>query len=169
MKITSAQRNFIQKEALEFLKELNSERQAEWGVFTAQAMVEHLAFTFHYSKNNDSARLVPEEKLARSVAFLWSDRILPKFVTFPNSDAQSPPHKFADIHKAREILAENINGFYQYYQAYPENSAMHPYFGILDFNAWEQFHFKHLMHHLTQFGLINQETLINQYIKQEKR
>jgi oxepin-CoA hydrolase/3-oxo-5,6-dehydrosuberyl-CoA semialdehyde dehydrogenase len=47
-----------------------------------------------------------------------------------------------------------VDNYYNYFNENPDAVLMNPTFGELNKDEWEQFHKKHLTHHLTQFGLI---------------
>jgi hypothetical protein len=53
----------------------------------------------------------------------------------------------------QEVIAE-VNYFFQLYADEPEMTAVHPVFGELNYEEWVRLHYKHVTHHLRQFGLL---------------
>ncbi|MEM6765704.1 MAG: DUF1569 domain-containing protein [Bacteroidota bacterium] len=142
---------FITSRAPELLQSLSEDSPALWGVMTAQHMLEHLGMLFHISRENKLPCLVPENKLQASVDFLMSDRPMRKNIRIPNVPLEAGELRYDDMQHAYEKLMGKIEGFYTYYRENPESTAMHPFFGQLGMDQWEQFHAKHLYHHLAQF------------------
>jgi len=52
------------------------------------------------------------------------------------------------------MLRQSVLHFKGHYQANPTDKVQHPYFGLLTFEEWSNFHLRHIEHHLMQFGLL---------------
>jgi len=50
-------------------------------------------------------------------------------------------------------LHEAVDEFVEYFKNAPGKKTTHPVFGPLDFNEWVLLHYKHVTHHLRQFGV----------------
>jgi oxepin-CoA hydrolase/3-oxo-5,6-dehydrosuberyl-CoA semialdehyde dehydrogenase len=64
------------------------------------------------------------------------------------------PLKFERVDLAIEELQKQINHFVLYFQQNEGAVTMHPVFGELNLEEWILLHYKHLLHHCKQFGLI---------------
>lgn len=120
-------------------------------------MVEHLSGAFAMSRGKfNFSLLISEEQVPKSQAWLRSGR---KFGKSMNGIGLQPgkliPLRFADLEEAKIRLRAEIPKFYEF-MARLESGAtfLHPAFGELNPEEWEQFHYKHITHHLTQFGLL---------------
>ncbi len=156
--ITKAEQyQFITEKVPALLEGLTPETKPLWGIMTAQHVLEHLKLTIHGSVGKIKLPLLQaEEKVPRSYAFLMSDKPLFRNVKLPfTSNDKPPPLHYANFEEAKAKLLAEIPKFYAYYQEEPEARNMHPFFGNLNFEEWQVFHYKHFTHHLTQFGLIS--------------
>ena len=153
--------NFIRVEALEKLKnDLKVDSQAVWGKMSAQHMVEHLSriFLMSIEKENPIGLVISEQDLYKYRRFLLSNRPIKRHVNFPGL----PPGALDELkqHTLADAVAElkdRIDQFYLFYDENPDERKLHPYFGNLNGWEWEVFHYKHMIHHLTQFGLLPED------------
>ena len=58
------------------------------------------------------------------------------------------------MEKASEKLAEAIAAFESYFKDDGPKICLHPVFGELNFEEWVLLHYKHVIHHARQFGLV---------------
>lgn len=140
---------------LRLLDKLTSDSQARWGTMSPQAMVEHLTDTLNIAMGKVEYPLsIPEDKVAKSQAFILSDHELPRdfqAVFAPanaelrNEELELAVDEFVDAFIAMEDLFERK----------PELTTVHPHFGSLNFELWQRLNAKHLTHHFKQFGIID--------------
>lgn len=150
--MTSINKQFITQKAPELLKALKKDAEPLWGLMSTQHMLEHLSMMFHISKGNQLPCLVPDNKLQASLDYLMSDRPMRKNIRIPNAPLEPGELRYDSLGFAYDKLMSKIEGFYAFYQENEGAENMHPFFGKLDQEKWEQFHAKHLYHHLAQFG-----------------
>lgn len=142
-------------ELLKNLPKLKSNTKPQWGTMTAQKMVEHLVNSFKIASGEMWVQCFSDEKkLPVLKKILMSDRPMPKGFDSPANKLVPPEYEFEDIETAKKVLREKVNAYYNYFEANPDAVLMNPTFGELNREEWDQFHKKHLTHHLTQFGLI---------------
>jgi hydroxymethylglutaryl-CoA reductase len=144
------------KRLFEKLNDLDALAVPLFGKMSAQHMVEHLGIIVDFSNGTLVATLLtPPEKLAGMRAFLLSDKELSQGFRSPfmPQDGTLPDLIYIDIESARIALYEKWQAFEQYFSKNPNNTFMHPFFGELNYDEWIQFHKKHFIHHLKQFGL----------------
>lgn len=152
---------FIREEVPTLIAQLAQDTQPQWGMMTAQHVVEHLSLTFMMSIGRFEVPCVtPPDKLERARAFLMSDKPLQRNAKVKGVLPQDSlmPLRFPDINAAKEILYRSIQSFYTHFEKdeHQELKQMHPVFGELNFEEWLQFHGKHCRHHLTQFGVMRE-------------
>lgn len=137
------------------LEGLTAGATALWGGMTAQQMVEHLLWGFEASTGViDSACPTPEEKRAQVRPFLYSNRSMPHGFESPLLKAGLPVLRFASLPQACAATVAAAQVFLGQSDAERAMLRAHPLFGPLDGELWSRNHFKHCVHHLLQFGLI---------------
>lgn len=137
------------------LNKLQVDDKPEWGKMNAHQMVEHLIIIFRASRGRYKTELqINPERLPLMQRILNTLRPLPKNFQSPVFSEGLPPLEYDSIDEAKQSLLEEIENFYGYYKNNPESKVLHPVFGELDFEGWKNFHYLHVTHHFSQFGLI---------------
>jgi hypothetical protein len=149
--------NFITKEYLPLLKNLSADKMGNWGKMNAQQMVEHVAAFFAVSAGKIKFDLVtPVEHLPKYREFLFSDKEFRENtkapVTVIGEDAL--PLRYANMEEALANLQQSIANFEEYFKDDRLKTTLHPVFGELNFDEWNMLHYKHVTHHVKQFGLM---------------
>ncbi len=149
------QQLFLKEEVPHLLDSLQADNQPIWGLMSAQHMLEHVSALLYISLGKKAFPLMtPPDQLESSRAWLMSHKEFPISFAAPGIPANPGPLRFASLEEAKEKLLESLAAFFQKYTENPEAEAVHPVFGSINKEQWEQFHFKHIQHHLMQFGLI---------------
>jgi len=150
--------------AIKLLSNLHPYTKPLWGQMDAQRMVEHLLLGLRISNgaidltifNEDEARALKMKKIS-----LLNDRPMPKGFQNPVMPAEPMPYQTKDLQAAINLLIENLQAFKQYFaQAGVDATRIHNLFGPLTYYEWLWFHQKHFSHHFSQFGLINEGSLL---------
>ncbi len=150
-------RAMLTEAAPQALAELRHDSAARWGDMTPQEMVEHLLWTFELSCGGvDVECSTPSRLLYRARRFLSDDRRTPHGFRNPLLLAGLPPLRFATLQEATSALLAEMDLFLQQAPAHETVRRIHPIFGPLDMEEWSRVHFKHVFHHLEQFGLIEE-------------
>lgn len=141
---------------LSYLNQLEENTPAKWGKMNAQRMVEHLSESIFMSMgNHDYPLQIPTDKIAKMQSILASGVSIPKdFKVSFAPEEYSLRHE--EIELAVDELVDNWIAFEEYYEANPEQTNMHPYYGDLTADQWKRMHQKHFTHHFQQFGLIEE-------------
>lgn len=135
------------------LNHLTENHSPEWGSMNAQQMVEHLSNSINLSTGELKAELsIPEEKVAKAVEFLHSEKPFPRGFKVDYAP-ENPPVRNETLEDAIDELAMKWVGFEEYFIDFPEAKNMHPVYGELDYNGWLRVHSKHFTHHFLQFNL----------------
>ncbi len=149
--------NFIQHQFVLLLKDLPGSKDGKWGKMNAQQMVEHVTGFFKVSSNRINFPLVsPSEHLPKLKAFLLSDKEFRENTKAPTSviGEEPMPVRTNNMEEAIEALQQSIDEFVEYFKGDDYKTTLHPVFGELNFEEWILLHYKHVMHHGKQFGLV---------------
>lgn len=150
------QLHFLNEQYLEIIKKADPLQPARWGKMNFQQMVEHVSAFFKVSTKKLIFPLVSApEHMPRIKEFLMSDKQFRENTKAPAAilgEEPLPPHHKTPA-EAIEKLEKEVNYFFEFYAASKEATAVHPVFGELNFDEWVRLHYKHVTHHLRQFGL----------------
>jgi len=139
----------------EALRTLTPETQPRWGGFTPAQMVEHLLWAFEVSTGRVIvASSMPEEWQQKARAFLHDNRPMPRGFENPLLKDGLPPLRFRSLLEAVDALTREASRFLELAASEPHARRVHPIFGASSVEEWSRIHFKHGVHHLLQFGLI---------------
>ncbi|MDP2059979.1 MAG: DUF1569 domain-containing protein [Flavobacteriaceae bacterium] len=122
----------------------------QWGVMTNAQMLAHCSKVLELALNNREKQIFLGKLLG---AFILKKILNNKGATRKNIKSSKKlfveiPEEF-DAEKTR--LLELFTRFHKNGSAYYENK-LHPFFGRLTSRQWNDLMFRHLDHHLTQFG-----------------
>ena len=152
-----AKLNFLTKEYVPLLKNVSPTAMGKWGKMNGQQMVEHVAAFFYVSSEKIKFNLVtPPEHLPKYKEFLLSDKEFRENTKAPGNviGEEAMPLRYTSMEEAVENLARSIATFEAYFKDDSGKKTLHPVFGELNFEEWVLLHYKHVTHHLRQFGLI---------------
>ena len=147
---------FIKNDFFSLLGKITPESKANWGKMNAQQMIEHVAAFFKVSTEKIKFDLVtPEEHLPKFKEFLLSDKQFRENTKAPaNVIGEEPlPLRYKSFEEAVEKLHQAVDHFEVYFKNDPHKKTIHPVFGPLNFDEWVLLHYKHVTHHLRQFGM----------------
>jgi len=150
--------DFIEHGFISLVKSLPVNAEGKWGKMNAQQMVEHVTAFFKVSANKTHFPLVsPSEHLPKLKAFLHSDKEFRENTKAPTSviGEEPLPVKSNNMEEAIEALQQSIEEFVNYFEGDSYKTTLHPVFGELNFEEWVLLHYKHLVHHAKQFGLMS--------------
>jgi hypothetical protein len=136
------------------MDELSADAKPLWGSMSAQRMIEHLSDTLRIASGKEQFPLaIPEDKIDRMKSFLESDKPMARNIEVPFAEKDTELRNEEIELAIDEFLLEWID-FENYYIENPGITALHPYYGNLNFDEWLRLHQKHLTHHFEQFDLI---------------
>lgn len=148
---------FIKETFLALLQQANSGTASKWGKMDFQQMLEHVADFFQVSTQKQHYPFVsPPEHMPKLKEFLMSDKPFRENTKAPISiiGEEPLPYRYASVDEAMQEVIAEVNYFFQLYADEPEMTAVHPVFGELNYEEWVRLHYKHVTHHLRQFGLL---------------
>jgi hypothetical protein len=137
------------------LESLDAGTTPTWGGMSAQRMVEHLCDALYMSCGQGDFKLaVPEDRIEKMQQFLASDKPMAQNIQVPFAPADALLRN-EDMELALDEFATAFVEFAEHFDENPSFTALHPYYGELDFDKWNQLHSKHFAHHFKQFGLLD--------------
>lgn len=148
--------DFIKSQLFTSLDDVTPETPAHWGKMSPQHMVEHLTDFFDMSNGKLIFPLItPGDQLPQYKEFLFSDKDFRENTKAPLAllGNEPLPYRKANIEESKLALKESVDAFFNYFENESAAPTMHPVFGQLNFDEWIRLHFKHVSHHLRQFGL----------------
>ncbi len=150
--------NFRSKnDILPHLKKLTPETEANFGVMTAQHMVEHLILLMKISTGKLQVPLSRSEESAETFKqqLIYTDMKFPKGVKVKGIPEDKPlPLRYESLETANDKLISEIDDFHSYFAENPDQKTLHPVLNWLNYDEWKTFHSKHFAHHFEQFGLL---------------
>ena len=146
--------HFFSNGLVPLLRTLPASTTMKWGKMNAQQMVEHISGFFRVSTNKLHFPLVtPPDQLPKFKEFLRSDKPFRENTKAPVLPEEPLPVQFASFEGAVNDLEKEINDFVNQFTKDPYLTTQHPVFGDLNYEEWILLHYKHVVHHLKQFGL----------------
>lgn len=148
---------FVTNDCLALFKKIKGDATGNWGKMNGQQMVEHVAGFFYVSSGKIKFPLaIPEEHLPKYKAFLLSDKEFRENTKAPLTviGEEALPLRFATMNEAIDNLTNSIAAFQNYFADSSNEKTLHPVFGELNYEEWVLLHYKHVSHHLKQFGMV---------------
>lgn len=136
------------------LAQLNKNTTPSWGQMNAQRMVEHLADALYMSIGKGEYSLeVPADRIERMQAWLETDKPMAKDIQVSFATPQTPLRN-DELETAIDEFTDAFLSFVEWYEEDTSRTALHPFYGELNYSQWQRLHTKHFVHHFEQFGLI---------------
>lgn len=139
------------------LSKLTKDSKPNWGIMTAQHMVEHLEFSYRVAGNQlqDFDIATPEKYIDKVAATLWNYEKMPHDYEMPLMKKGTVEDlRHADLETAITKFWEAKGVFKDFYKKNPKAQTKNPVFGYLTKYEWYLQERKHLNHHFEQFGLL---------------
>ncbi len=148
--------HFLAYTLMDAIQRLKEQSRPLWGRMTAQQMVEHLIWSLELSTGKSEIICnLPVGLLEKRKKFLFDNMPTPQEVPNPELEKGLPPNRFASLDEAIRRLGEELSAFRNFLSGNTGIEYEHPIFGKLSAEEWERAHYKHVYHHLLQFGLIH--------------
>ena len=145
---------FFKEQFIPLIKKLNGNEKGNWGVLSAQGMIEHMSESIAIA----SMRIVhavhtPPELVEKYKSFALSDKEFKPGTKNALMSDEPHPLRHRSIEEAVKELEVEVKEFLSFYEHQPENKVLNPFFGDLNYNEWLHLLHKHATHHLKQFNL----------------
>lgn len=147
---------FFNEEYIPLIRKLAADQKPQWGVLSAQGMVEHMTDSFGAAWGRILEPLqTPTEFLEKAKSFAMSDKPF-KAGTKNSLMSETPaPLRHANMEDAVKELENEIFLFTTHYQFNSGAIVTNPFYGDFNYNEWLHLLHKHATHHLRQFSVIN--------------
>lgn len=150
----TSKKAFLTTEVLALLNDLTPDQEPNFGLMTAQHMVEHLAMIIKISvKRYGTPENPPTKGQLGFKKFIANGAV---FQHRPSNKTKGdlPPLKYNSLAAALAQIPIATKRFYDHYEANSDFKAYSPFMGELSFEELELFHYMHCRYHCWQFGLI---------------
>jgi len=140
---------------LAHLNRLSPDAKPLWGSMSAQRMVEHLTDMVRIATGkNPQVLQIPEDKIERMVLFLDSEKPMAQNVSVSFA---TPEMKLRneELELAIDEFVDEWLHFEEVFESAENHTALHPFYGELNYAQWKRLSEKHHTHHFMQFGLVN--------------
>ncbi len=141
---------------IEKMSLLKEDTQPQWGIMTAQHMVEHMTYFYKMAINEvDTKITTPEKHLEKYEDSLWNYRAMPTGVEHPmlrKGATEDLIHE--NLKDAKQDLLQHYNKYELFFKENAGIKTKNTVFGNLDKFHWDLLSRKHYHHHFKQFGLI---------------
>jgi oxepin-CoA hydrolase/3-oxo-5,6-dehydrosuberyl-CoA semialdehyde dehydrogenase len=148
------------KACLPALANLKADAVPQWGVLSAQGMLEHLTLGIKIGNGSLAPRgAVPydeyDEARKQQVAiFVASEAPYARNIMNPLMQDKPFQTRKPNLEAAKDWFREELDLFFRYWEENPDATRLHPTLGPLPRDDWYRFEYRHIMHHFGQFGLL---------------
>ena len=148
------QDEFYTKTVPNLLNQLGVNDLPRWGLMTSQHMIEHLGSVLLYSLKGGSPEPSNPSEATAVKSYLMSNKNFPKRAVVPGTKGKLTPLRFDSLETAKSKLLEVLDKSLGILNTQQDHSVVHPVGGKFSAAEWKTFHYKHIVHHFRQFGLI---------------
>jgi hypothetical protein len=154
--MNSERLDFLQHKFIPLLRNVNPDTAPKWGKMSFQHMVEHMVLTLKNANGKMKLDMkTPPEKIRSFQDFIRSGKEFRENTKSPSFPEDPLPLHFATVEEGINKLEKEIKDFVNVYEASPGLKITNPFFGDLDYELAVDLLYKHAVHHLKQFGIIN--------------
>ena len=152
---TTDRKEFLQTSVPELLKNLKADSKPNFGLMSAQHMIEHLVMIV-----KTTMKRYGEPPAEPTKSHLGFKRFISKGAVFQHrpsdkTEADLPALKYASLEEAMAQVAVATERFYKKMEEDPDFKSFNPMMGELSIEELELFHYQHFRYHFWQFGLID--------------
>ena len=148
---------FLKQDVIPLLHKLSPRQKGNWGKMDAQQMVEHLEDVCKVANGKIEMQLLNTDPagLAAAREFLLTELPFRENTKVPVMPEEPRPHRYATLEEGIARVERELFGVFAVYAADPSLELMHPIFGALPEELQFRYLYKHVYHHLRQFGLVD--------------
>ena len=146
---------FLTEEYVTLLKKLKADTKPQWGVLSAQGMVEHMTDSIGVAwERLKEPMQTPPELLEKARSFALSDKDFKPNTKNSYMSETPAPLRHANMEEAIQELENEIFLFTSHYKFNEGTIVTNPFFGDFNYEQWLHLLHKHAIHHLRQFSLM---------------
>ncbi len=155
--MTTSKEAFLKNDFILLLRKLKGDEKGQWGTMNVQQMIEHFADAV---KNANGKLILPllneGERLQKNRDFLMTEAPFKENINNPLIPQEGIQLRQQDISSAIDKLQKELDYFFEVFDKNPELKTGNAFFGELDYKMNVQLLHKHAIHHLKQFGLVEE-------------
>ncbi|WP_299397481.1 DUF1569 domain-containing protein [uncultured Gelidibacter sp.] len=148
----------VHQEVLKRVDSLTENSTPKWGKMNVAQMVKHCQMPLLVATGKleltENVGVFKKLVLKLYKPVMYNDKPWPENTTTPKDFLVTENYNFED---ERVLLIAAINEFHN--KALNMHWPKHPYFGNFSTDQWGKMQYKHLDHHLTQFGVLEFRSL----------
>ncbi len=140
-------------QVIERINKLSNDTPALWGKMDVAQMLAHCNVTYEYLYTDKHPK--PKFCIKLILKLFVKGKVVGGTLEYAKNSPTAPEFKMSDkksFEKERDLLIQNILRTQELGEAYFDNRESHS-FGVLTKNEWNNMFYKHLHHHLNQFGV----------------
>jgi hypothetical protein len=146
---------FLKEDYIPLLKKLKGDEKGNWGVLSAQGMVEHMSDSVAEGSERIKRNLqTPEHLVQRFREFALSEKEFKPETKNALMSETPAALRHKNISDAINELEKEIATFFDYHDKNPGKIITNPFFGDFNYEEWLHLLHKHAIHHLKQFSLL---------------
>src|SRR5258708_26259963 len=125
--VNEHKKQFLEKQFISLVREIDSSASPRWGKMNAQQMVEHVSAFFKISSDKLKFPLaIPAEHLPKYREFLMSEKEFRENTKAPVLPEEPLPLHYPNMNEAITDLEKQVNDFFSYFANDPEKKTLHP-------------------------------------------
>ncbi|TAE67880.1 MAG: DUF1569 domain-containing protein [Bacteroidetes bacterium] len=138
------------------LEKLENTSIPVFGEMTPQQMLEHLCLSIDlsYTKPFTEGKEISEMQKQTRLMFLNTENPFPKNLKSPLYKEGMPALKYENLDSAKDAFLASVQNFHTHFVNNPTTIYYNMLFGKVSFEDLQIFHFKHILHHFSQFNLV---------------
>ena len=146
---------FLQFEAPRLLATISPDTKPAWGKMSLQQMIEHMSDAMRQANGRDPQDCInPADIVPKMQAFLMSEAPFKENTVNKLLPEDPLPPRFDNVDDAIGELQQELNEFVDVFDQDKQKTITNPFFGDLNFELWVALLYKHMRHHLRQFGVV---------------
>ncbi len=145
--------DFLKREFIPSLKITDPGRPAAWGKMNFIRMVEHLSDSFDIASGKIILPGAADEWASKRKAFLMTEKPFKENTRNPFLPENPATVRHHTVSAAINDLQMSLLYFFEVYEKNPAHVQPNPIFGNLSFDEQIRLAYKHVSHHLRQFGV----------------
>ncbi len=147
--------HFLKTETPRLLASIPPDTAPAWGKMNLQQMIEHMSDSVRVANGRDLQDCVtPAEHIPKMQAFVMSDVPFKENTVNKLLPADPLDARFDNVDDAIGELKLEIAEFIEVFDQDKQKTITNPFFGDLNFEQWTALLYKHMLHHLRQFGVV---------------
>ena len=146
--------DFLKYRFVPLLRQIPSDTPPAWGKMTLQQMIEHFADYMRIASGKTvyTDIITPPGNLQRMRDWVMSDKPFRENTANPLMPEVPAPVRNPSVEDALKELDTEMKYFFTVFEQNNLNTTRNPFFDVLNFEQNVQLLYKHVLHHLKQFG-----------------